>query len=101
LPVLCTAGILCPLNTHRKEHHEWGTSFCIQWKKEQKMPQSTHDRVAELHNLAAHAHQRAAVSHRQEDHLSAHELSKQAFEHSREAHEHSEKMMDELAKTAK
>jgi hypothetical protein len=43
------------------------------------MPQSTHDRVAELHNLAAHAHAKAAQSHTQNDHLSAHELSKQAF----------------------
>ena len=27
------------------------------------MPQSTHDRVAELHNLAGHAHFAAAVAH--------------------------------------
>ena len=44
------------------------------------MPQSTHDRIAELHNLAAHAP--AAVSHGKGDHLTAHELSRQAHEHS-------------------
>jgi len=54
------------------------------------MPQSTHDRAAELHNIAAHAHEKAAASHTQNDHLSSHELSKQAFEESREAHLHAE-----------
>ncbi len=33
------------------------------------MPQSTHNRLAELHNLAAHAHTAAAVAHGKEDHL--------------------------------
>ena len=46
------------------------------------MPQSTHDRAAELHNLAAHAHEAAAAAHAKGDHLTAHELSKQALEHS-------------------
>jgi len=46
------------------------------------MPQSTHDRVAELHNFAAHAHSAAAVAHGKGDYLSAHELTKQAHEHS-------------------
>ena len=50
------------------------------------MPQSTHDRVAELHNLAAHAHTAAATAHGKGDHLTAHELSKQAHEHSTKAH---------------
>ena len=50
------------------------------------MPQSSHDRAAELHNLAAHAHQAAATAHGKGDHLSAHELSRQAEEHSRKAH---------------
>src|ERR1035438_6762659 len=49
------------------------------------MPQSTHDRAAELHNLAAHAHTAAAVAHGKGDHLTAHELSKQAQEHSMNA----------------
>ena len=46
------------------------------------MPQSPHDRVAELHNLAAHAHAAAATAHGKGDHLTAHELSEQAHEHS-------------------
>ena len=46
------------------------------------MPQSTHDRAAELHNLAAHAHAAAATAHGKGDHLTAHELTKQAHEHS-------------------
>jgi hypothetical protein len=46
------------------------------------LPQSTHDRVAELHNLAAHADAAAATAHGKVDHLTAHELSKQAHEHS-------------------
>jgi hypothetical protein len=46
------------------------------------MPQNTHNRAAELHNLAIHAHQTAAVAHSHRDHLSAHELSKRALEHS-------------------
>src|ERR1700719_2302493 len=37
------------------------------------MPQSTHDRTAELHNLAAHAHSAAATAHGKGDHLTAHE----------------------------
>ena len=40
------------------------------------MPQSTHARASELHNLAIHAHQAAAVAHDKGDHLTAHELSK-------------------------
>jgi len=46
------------------------------------MPQSTHDRAAELHNLAAHAHGAAATAHGKGDYLTAHELTKQAHEHS-------------------
>src|ERR1700685_4030983 len=44
------------------------------------MPQSTHDRAAELHTLAAHAHSAAATAHGKGDHQTAHELSKQAHE---------------------
>jgi hypothetical protein len=62
------------------------------------MPQSFHQRAAELHDLAAHAHRSAAVHHGKEDHLTGHELSKQALEHaskafksSQEAHLESEK----------
>jgi hypothetical protein len=56
------------------------------------MPQSTHDRVAELHNLAGHAHFAAAVAHGKGDHLTAHELSVQAHEHSTNARKLSEEL---------
>jgi len=55
------------------------------------MPQSPHDRIAELHNLAAHAHA-AAVAHNKADHISAHELSKQAHELSLNAHRCAEQL---------
>ena len=57
------------------------------------MPQSTHDRVAELHNLASHAS--AAAAQGKADHLTAHELSRKALEYSTEAHRHSEELMRE------
>lgn len=60
------------------------------------MPQSPHDRIAELHNLAAHAHLAAATSHGKGDHFTAHELSLQAHEHSINAH----KLSQELAAKA-
>ena len=56
------------------------------------MPQSPHDRVAELHNLAGHAHFAAAVAHGKGDHLTAHELSVQAHEHSTNARKLSEEL---------
>lgn len=49
------------------------------------MPESSHARLMELHNLAAHAHTTAAVAHGQGDHLTGHELTMQALEHSRNA----------------
>jgi len=52
------------------------------------MPQSTHDRAAELHNLASHAHAAAAAAHGKGDHLTAHELTKRAYEHSISAHKY-------------
>jgi hypothetical protein len=64
--------------------------------QENVMPQSPHDRIAELHNLAAHAHQSAATAHGKGDHLTAHELSVQAHEHSTNAH----KLSQELAAKA-
>jgi hypothetical protein len=60
-----------------------------------KMPQSTHDRVAELHNLAAHAHAAAAVAHGKNDYLSAHELTQQAHEHSTNARKLAEQLAAE------
>jgi hypothetical protein len=62
------------------------------------MPQSTHDRVAELHNLASHAHLAAAIAHGKGDHLSAHELSVQAHEHSTHAHQLSEELAAQAGK---
>ena len=64
------------------------------------MPQSTHDRAAELHNLAAHTHA-AAVAHGKEDHLSAHELSERAHQHSLNAHKLTQEIAMEKAKTQK
>jgi hypothetical protein len=58
------------------------------------MPQSPHDRVAELHNLAAHAHAAAAATaHGKGDHLTAHELSEQAHEHSMNAYKHAKELI--------
>ena len=63
------------------------------------MPQSTHNRLAELHNLAAHYHTAAAAAHGKEDHLTAHELSKQAHEHSVNAHKLAEELRNASANT--
>jgi hypothetical protein len=63
--------------------------------KENMMPQSTHDRAAELHNLAAHAHIAAASTHDKADHLTAHELSKNAHELSVSAQRYSERLAEE------
>jgi len=49
------------------------------------MPQSTHNRSAEIHNIAEHTHDVAA--HDKADHLTSHELTKQAEEHSKKTHE--------------
>jgi hypothetical protein len=68
--------------------------------QENTMPQSSHDRAAELHNQASHAHAVAAVSHGKADHRTAHELSKQAIELSREALKHSEQLDTPAAESA-
>jgi hypothetical protein len=65
------------------------------------MPQSIHNRAAELHNLAIHAHTTAAAAHGQGDHLTAHELSKQAHEHSMNALGFAKKLVAESSKSAK
>jgi len=62
------------------------------------MPQSAHNRIAELHNLAAHAHAAAAVAHGKGDHLTAHELSRQAHEHSMNALKAAEELAIKNAK---
>jgi len=64
------------------------------------MPQSTHDRSAELHNLAEHTHD-AAAGHDKADHLTSHELTKQADEHSKKMHERDEVLAAEVAKRNK
>jgi hypothetical protein len=65
------------------------------------MPQSTHDRAAELHNLAAHAHTTAAEAHGKADHLTAHELSRKALEHSLNAFRQSEQLVEEAKEPSK
>jgi hypothetical protein len=57
------------------------------------MPQSAHDRAAELHNLAAHSHTAAGTAHRKGDYLTAHELTKQAHEHSAHAQQVAEDLV--------
>ena len=59
------------------------------------MPQSAHDRAAELHNFAAHAHAAAATAHGKGEYLTAHELTKQAHEHSVNAHRLAEELASE------
>jgi hypothetical protein len=51
------------------------------------MPNDSHRRAAEFHDLAAHAHRVADVHHGKEDHLTGHELARQAMEHSAKAHQ--------------
>ena len=65
------------------------------------MPQSSHNRLAELHNLAAHAHTAAAVAHGKGDHLTAHELSRQAHEHSMNALKLAEELAADGGKSSK
>ena len=65
------------------------------------MPQSPHNRLAELHNLAAHAHAAAGVAHSKGDHLTGHELSRQAHEHSMNVHKLAEELAAKDAKPGK
>jgi hypothetical protein len=70
-------------------------------QKENTMPQSTHDPVAELHNLAAHAHTAAAEAHGKGDHLTAQELTKKAHEHSWNAYKHAGELLVNVANSHK
>jgi hypothetical protein len=63
------------------------------------MPQSTHNRSAELHNLAAHIHDTAG--HDKADHFTPHELTKQADEHSKKTYERDEVLAARIAKRNK
>jgi hypothetical protein len=65
------------------------------------MPQSNHDRGAELHNVAEHAHDTAATGHGKSDHLTAHELSEQARELSKNVHKTAEQLVTEAEKSSK
>ena len=65
------------------------------------MPQSTHDRTAELQNLAAHTHATAAEDHDKADCRTAHELSQQAAELSKNTKKHSEQLFKEAEKLHK
>jgi hypothetical protein len=65
------------------------------------MSQSSHNRLAELHNLAAHAHTAAAVAHGKGDHLTAHELSRQAHAHSMNALKLAEELAGDGGKSSK
>ena len=56
------------------------------------MPQSTHDRTAELHNLPEHNAEAAATNHGKSTHLSAHEETVQAEDHSRHVAELASKL---------
>jgi hypothetical protein len=60
------------------------------------MPQSSHDRSAELHNLAAHA-PTTATAQGKGDHLTAHELSRHAHENSTNARKQSEELASDTA----
>jgi len=60
------------------------------------MPQSTHNRLAEIHNLAEHTHDVGA--HDKADHLTSHELTKQAEEHSRKTQQRDEVPAAKVAK---
>jgi hypothetical protein len=51
------------------------------------MPQDSHRRAAEFHELAAHAHRVAEAHIGKGDHETDHEHSRQAMEHSAKAHE--------------
>jgi hypothetical protein len=64
------------------------------------VPNNSHQRAAEFHELGAHAHRAAAVHHGKEDHQTAHEHSKEALEYSNKAHQRSEEGIKKSANTA-
>jgi hypothetical protein len=68
--------------------------------QENSMPNDSHQRAAEFHELAAHAHRAAAAHHGKEDHLTGHELSKQALEHANKASQWSQEAHRKSAKAA-
>jgi hypothetical protein len=56
------------------------------------MPNDSHQRAAQFHELAVHAHCVAATHHLKEDHQTGHEHSKQALEHAHKAFEWSQEV---------
>jgi len=64
-----------------------------------RVPNDSHRRAAEFHDLAAHAHRAAAVHHAKEDHQTGHEHSKQAMEHAIKAFHLSEEAHRKSAKS--
>ena len=70
-------------------------------EREAIMPNDSHQRAAEFHDLAAHAHRVAAAHHQKEDHLTGHELSQQAMEHSAKAFKASQEALQKSAMFAK
>jgi hypothetical protein len=64
------------------------------------MPQDSHQRAAEFHDLAAHAHRVAAAHFDKGDHLTAHEHTRLAMEHSAKAHQASQEALQNSAKLA-
>jgi len=89
------------IRTPKNHSHDPSPDGLHRIGQENTMPQSTHDRAAELHNLAEHTHASAAAAHAKADHLTAHELSKKALEHSQNAHKHSEQLVEEAEKSTK
>ena len=65
------------------------------------MPQDSHQRAAEFHELAAHAHRAAAAHIGKGDHETGHEHSRQAMEHSVKAHQASQEALEQSAQLAK
>jgi len=57
----------------------------VHWGMRNAMPNDSHRKAAEFHELAAHAHRAASVHHGKEDHQTGHEYSKQALEHANKA----------------
>jgi hypothetical protein len=65
--------------------------------KELNMPQDSHQRAAEFHELAAHAHRSAAAHIGKGDHETGHEHSRQAMEHSSKAYQASQEAVQKSA----
>jgi hypothetical protein len=65
------------------------------------MPQSAHDRSAELHKSCSTRPHRRSLRAQKGDYLTAHELTKKALEHSMNAFKHAEELAHKAAKSSK